>query len=271
MPDALSKEAITAACTGRFGREVRYFENIASTNTEALAWATQSAPEGALVVADHQTGGRGRWGRSWFSLPGKLLQFSLILRPPLELERHGLLTGGLGVACADAIGTATGLATTVKWPNDVVVDGRKIVGMLVETQTMGATISAAVCGIGVNVSLEESDLPPEIAARASSIALEMERAGLGQPPSRVQLLAAIVEQIEGMYPALIDPARRHEIVAAMTKRSVVLGTDVVIKRADGGTVEGYAEAFDDTGGLVLKTSEGSSTQHLGEIEQLREA
>ena len=175
MPDALSKEAIAAACTGRFGHAVRYFEDIASTNTEALAWATQDAPEGALVVADHHTGGRGRWGRSWFSLPGKLLQFSLILRPQLELDRHGLLTGGLGVACADAIGSTTGLATMVKWPNDVVVDGRKIVGMLVETQTMGAAISAAVCGIGVNVSLEAGDLPPEIAARASSIAIEMER------------------------------------------------------------------------------------------------
>ncbi|MDQ3962345.1 MAG: biotin--[acetyl-CoA-carboxylase] ligase [Actinomycetota bacterium] len=269
MPDALSKEAISAACTGRFGHAVRFFEDIASTNTEALEWASDGGPEGALVVADHQTGGRGRWGRTWFSVPGKLLQFSLILRPRLELDRHGLLTGGLGVACADAIGATSGLPTKVKWPNDVVVDGRKLVGMLVETQTIGSTISAAVCGIGVNVSLERSDLPDELAARASSIAIEMTRAGLGSPPSRLELLSTIVARIEALYPALVDPARHHEIVGAMTERSQVLGTDIVIKRADGTVIEGYAKVFDETGGLVLKTSDGTSTQHLGEIEQLR--
>ncbi|HEV3473201.1 MAG TPA: biotin--[acetyl-CoA-carboxylase] ligase, partial [Actinomycetota bacterium] len=163
MPDALSKEAVAAARRGRFGHVIRYFDDTASTNTEALEWAMNEAPEGALVVADHQTGGRGRWGRSWFSIPGKLLQFSLILRPQIQLDRHGLLTGGLGVACAEAIETTTGLPARVKWPNDVVVESRKIVGMLVETQTMGAAISAAICGIGVNVSLQRDDLPDEIA------------------------------------------------------------------------------------------------------------
>ena len=271
MPDALSQQAISAALTGRFGASVRYFDSIGSTNTEALEWASSGAPEGALVVTDHQTGGRGRWGRSWFSLPGKLLQFSLLLRPQLELERHGLLTGGLGVACAEAIETGTGLPARLKWPNDVVVDGRKIVGMLVETQTMGAAISAAVCGIGVNVSLQPADLPDEIAQRASSIAIEMDRAGLGSAPRRVELLSAIVGRIEELYPALVDTSRHGEIVDAMTQRSVVLGSDVVIKRADGATVEGRAERFDETGGLVLETAEGARTQHLGEIAQLRPA
>lgn len=271
MPDDLSKEAISAAVSGRFGGAVRYFDSIGSTNTEALEWASAGAPEGALVVTDHQTGGRGRWGRSWFSLPGKLLQFSLILRPDLALDRHGLLTGGLGVACAEAIETTTGLPARLKWPNDVVVGGRKIVGMLVETKTMGAAISAAICGIGVNVSLQRADLPDEIAQRASSIAMEMERAGLGSAPSRVELLSEIVRRVELLYPALVDPSRHREIVDAMTQRSVVLGSDVVIKRADGATVEGRAERFDDTGGLVLETVAGSSTQQLGEIEQLRPA
>lgn len=271
MPDELSKEAITAVVTGRFGAPVRYFDSIGSTNTEALDWASSGAPEGALVITDHQTGGRGRWGRSWFSLPGKLLQFSLILRPDLALDRHGLLTGGLGVACAEAIAATTGLPAQIKWPNDVVIDARKIVGMLVETQTMGAAISAAVCGIGVNVSLHRADLPDDIAGRASSIAIEMEEVGYGSPPARVELLGAILGRVEGLYPALVDPALHHEIVDAMTQRSVVLGSDVVIKRADGAVVEGRAQRFDETGGLVLETTAGPSTQHLGEIEQLRPA
>ena len=270
MPDELSEPAVRAVLDSGFITDLRYFDDIGSTNTEALEWAMQGAPEGALVITNHQTGGRGRWGRSWFSLPGKLLQFSLILRPTLELDRHGLLTGGLGVACAAGIGEATGLETKLKWPNDVVVQGRKIVGMLVEMQTMGYAISAAVCGIGVNVSLDEDDLPAEIADRASSIAIEMRRAGLGPVPPRVELLRAIIERIEAIYPTLVDRARNHEIVDAMTSRSIVLGEEVTLKRADGSTVSGRAERFDETGGLVLVAQDGSaSTHNIGEIERLR--
>ena len=195
----------------------------------------------------------------------------MILRPPLELDRHGLLTGGLGVACADAIAALTGLSTGVKWPNDVIVNGRKIVGMLVETQTMGTTIAAAICGIGVNVSLEEGDLPDEIRGRASSIGIEMKRAGLGPPPARLDVLVAIVRRIEATYPALVTPSRHHEIVDAMTKRSTVLDSNVVITRADGSTVDGLAQGFDDAGGLVLETTDGPRTHYLGEIEHLRGA
>lgn len=269
MADDLSAERITEAVTGSFGASLRYFDEIGSTNTEALDWAMSGGPEGSVVVADHQTGGRGRWGRRWFSAPGKLLQFSLILRPDLELERHGLLTAGLGVACAEAIETTSGLEAAIKWPNDVVVGGRKIVGMLVETQTTGTVISAAVCGIGVNVSLQAADLPEEIATRASSIAIEMERRGLGSTPPRVELLAAILARIEGLYPAVTDDARSAEIIAAMTARSAVLGSNVVVRLADGTEVEGRAERFEETGGLVLATADGERTQHLGEIEQLR--
>ncbi|MDQ4064934.1 MAG: biotin--[acetyl-CoA-carboxylase] ligase, partial [Actinomycetota bacterium] len=192
MASDLDADTIAASLTGDFGRALRYVDEIASTNTAAMEWATRGAPHGAVVVTDHQTGGRGRWGRSWFSLPGKLLQFSLILRSELEVERHGLLTAALGVAVADALGPITGRATTIKWPNDVLVNDKKVAGILVETHTTGSTIVIAVCGVGINVSLERDDLPPEIAARASSLLLETTR----ELPDRSALLAAVLREIE---------------------------------------------------------------------------
>lgn len=267
MPRDLDEQAIA----GRRPRgTVRHFDEIASTNTEALEWANAEAPDGSLVVANHQTGGRGRWGRSWFSLPGKLVQFSMIVRPQLELDRHGLLTGGLGVACADAIALLTGLPTKVKWPNDVVVDDRKIAGLLVETQTIGDRITAAICGIGVNVSLVEGDLPEELRTRASSIAIELERRSLGETPARGDLLIAIVEKIEALLPRLSDPRRHEEIVGAMREWSAILGAQVTIRDAGGVTVTGRAAQFSNDGALVLATSDGERVVHVGEIEQLRE-
>ncbi|MFP5351825.1 MAG: biotin--[acetyl-CoA-carboxylase] ligase, partial [Actinomycetota bacterium] len=109
QPGDLSQATVEESLGGAFGSPLRFCEEIGSTNTEALAWAKQGAPEGALVVTNHQTQGRGRWGRSWSSAPGKLLQFSLVLRPAMEPGHLGLVTTALGVACAQAIEALCGL------------------------------------------------------------------------------------------------------------------------------------------------------------------
>jgi BirA family biotin operon repressor/biotin-[acetyl-CoA-carboxylase] ligase len=267
MADDLGADLVKAALSGRFGGFVRYFDAIGSTNTEALDWAACGGPEGSLVVADHQTGGRGRWGRSWFSLPGALLQFSLILRPDLEPARHGLITAGLGVATARALRDMTGLPVQVKWPNDIVIEGRKLAGMLVESTMMGNKIDAAICGIGINVHLQRADIPPEISDRATSIAMEVDRLGSGTAPPRALLLARIVAQIEAFYPSMVGDSA--VMLAEAAELSSVLGHDVTIRFADESSIEGRAVSFDSDGSLRIDTGTDSVAIHVGEIEQLR--
>ncbi|MDQ3940065.1 MAG: biotin--[acetyl-CoA-carboxylase] ligase, partial [Actinomycetota bacterium] len=139
MSDLLSAERIDDALRGRFGRPLRYHESIDSTNRDALEWAAAGAPEGAVVTTDHQTAGRGRWGRSWSSTPGRLLQLSVILRPGLPVTDAGVVTTAVGLACAESVDELTGVPAQIKWPNDVTVGGRKLAGILVESVVTGAT------------------------------------------------------------------------------------------------------------------------------------
>ncbi|MEA2446966.1 MAG: BirA family transcriptional regulator [Actinomycetota bacterium] len=266
MATDLDATSIDAAVRGPLGKPFRYFDEIGSTNTEALGWAADGAPEGALVVADHQTQGRGRWGRSWFSAPGSLLQFSLILRPDMPLDRLGLLTTALGVACADVVEVVAGIPTDLKWPNDVMVRGRKLAGILVESRVTGARIDAAVAGVGINVSWDRSAAPDEIAERATSIASE---AGASLP--RAELLARVLASFESLYAAARDPERSATVIDRATQRSQVLGRDVTVRYSDGRTVEGMATRLLANGALELDIDGHLESIHVAEIEQLRPA
>jgi BirA family biotin operon repressor/biotin-[acetyl-CoA-carboxylase] ligase len=198
-----------------------------------------------------------------------LLQFSLILRPDLDPNKSGLLTAGLGVATARAIRAVTGLAVEVKWPNDVMLHGRKIAGMLVESTLMGSKIDAAICGIGINVHLSDAEIPDDLKDRATSIAIELDRAGTGTAPPRAQLLGRIVSEVESRYDAITGDARL--LLAEATELSCVLGHDVVVRSADGSTIQGRAESFDPDGALRVVVDGTSRALHVGEIEQLRTA
>ena len=261
----LNEEAIAAALRGRFGRPLRYFEEIGSTNTEALSWAEADAPEGALVVANHQTAGRGRWGRTWLSAPGSLLQFSLILRPDLPAQNLGLVTTALGVACADVIEVLAGVPTGIKWPNDVVVRGRKLAGILVESNLRGDRLATAVAGVGINVGWTREEVPEEIAARATSIAIESD----ARPPARADLLGAILASFEAVYELALDPDRSGRVIDRATDRSEVLGRNVTVSLPDGSTLEGHALRLLDDGALELDVDGDLRPLHVAEITQLR--
>ncbi|MCS6994403.1 MAG: biotin--[acetyl-CoA-carboxylase] ligase [Anaerolineales bacterium] len=153
-------QELHAALQGILPGEWRYFPSLGSTNDEALAWASAGAPDFSLVIADEQTRGRGRMGRSWFTPPGAALAFSLILRPePAERDRIGLFSGLGALALVDALQPA-GVAAQIKWPNDVLINGKKVAGILVETVWSGMEVESVILGIGVNVS-PESVPPPE--------------------------------------------------------------------------------------------------------------
>ena len=257
---------ITNALQGGFGRPLRFVESIGSTNSAALTWAHHGAPEGAVLATDHQTEGRGRWGRGWSSSPGKLLQFSLVLRPTIPLEGLGLITTALGVACADAVESTCGLETTIKWPNDVRVNGKKLAGILVESQLAGAALEVTIAGMGVNVGWTRSEIPEEIADDATSLAAELEGTGR-EVPSRAALLAAILLRFEELYRPL--PAGAPDLVDAATRRSDVLGHEVVVGLSDDRTVEGRAVRLLPTGELELETQDGTMALAVGEIRRLR--
>jgi BirA family biotin operon repressor/biotin-[acetyl-CoA-carboxylase] ligase len=259
--------SIESALKGRFGRPLAYFDSIDSTQTEAFRWSEEGAPDGALVVTDHQLAGRGRRGRSWFSQPGRLLQFSVLLRPQLAVERLGLITTALGLGVAEGIEQATGLAATTKWPNDVMIDERKLAGILVETHVGGSAIGVAVAGVGINVSWRADEVPAEIAGRATSLLVASEKSGLGPLPRRTEILAVVLVSIEEAYRlATSDPG---ELLRRARSRSSVLGRRVTVRFGDGAMLEGIARTLAANGALVVETDEGVRELDAGEIEQVR--
>lgn len=170
----------------------RYFKTIGSTNDEALTWVTGGGRDLSLIVADEQTAGRGRSGRKWFTPPGVALAFSLILHPTAAERSHPARTTGLGaLALTDALRTR-GLAAQIKWPNDVLVNGRKAAGILVEAMWTGDSLDALVLGMGVNVSAASVPPADQVLFPATSIETE-----LGRPVGRAELLGDILAKLIG--------------------------------------------------------------------------
>ena len=246
------------------GRPHRYFEAIGSTNTEAMAWARDGAPDGAVVATGHQTEGRGRWGRAWASSPGKLLQFSIVLRPRLLLDQLGLVTTALGVACAEAIEAVCALSPAIKWPNDVRLEGGKVAGILVETHVTGPALDFAIAGIGINVGWTRDEIPGELLGSATSLAIELD----GRPaPPAPRLLLELLDRFDTRYKSL--PGAAPDVVAAAAQRSEVLGRDVVVALSNESTIEGRALRLGPAGELELETADGPRSVSVGEVTRLR--
>lgn len=192
---------------GRFGVPLYYFPTIGSTNDLAARLAADGAPEGTTVAAEAQTSGRGRLGRTWFSPQGAGLYVSVVFRPDAgtraaggdtALARPGLpaaLTLASGVALAEAVRETTGLQVEIKWPNDLVVERRKLAGILAEASAQGSELDFVILGFGINV--RPVTYPPEVAQRATSIEAE-----LGRPVDRGLLLAKALENLAACREAL---------------------------------------------------------------------
>ena len=185
MSDLLIPEAVVPLLRGRFGRPYRFVERTPST--QRLLGADD--PEGAVAVADEQTEGRGRLGRQWLAPAGTSLLVSILLRPEVEPARLPELSLVAGRACADAIAAVTGLEPQVKFPNDVLLRGRKVAGILAE-----ASEGRVVLGLGVNVAQEPGELPPDARTPATSLAIET-----GRAVDRGDLLVALLERLERRY------------------------------------------------------------------------
>jgi BirA family biotin operon repressor/biotin-[acetyl-CoA-carboxylase] ligase len=227
------------------GRRVVYLTSTGSTQDVARGEAESDAPAGSVVLAEEQTAGRGRFGRRWVSPSGKNLYFTLIMRPPLERLRSLSIIAPLAVAMA--VEESTGISARIKWPNDVLVNDRKLSGILIESELSGQSVKYALVGMGVNVNFDVEEAA-EVAGIATSVKRE-----LGHETSREELFAALLNQFEVLYEMA---ARGPEVLQEWRGRLETLGRQ--IKITFGGHVEdGVAEDVDGDGNLILLRADGS--------------
>jgi len=247
-PDKLLPgEILAGLATRRFRGPVHAFSRISSTNDYAKELGRREAPEGTLVVAEAQEAGRGRLGRTWASPAGVGLYVSLLLRPPLPPLELPRLTLTVAVAVARALERTTGVRPGIKWPNDLLLEGRKLAGILTELETEAERIRYLVVGLGLNVNTPV--FPPELADTATSLYL-----ATGRPHSRIRLLQAWLEDFEALYELFL--ARRFpEILAEWKARTVTLGRPARVRQGER-ELCGLAVEVDSDGALVLQVSGG---------------
>jgi BirA family transcriptional regulator, biotin operon repressor / biotin---[acetyl-CoA-carboxylase] ligase len=247
----LSEHALSRALEGAgLSAPVRFEEVTRSTQETAARLAEDGAPEWTLVAAGHQTEGRGRLGRTWTDEPGGALLFSLVLRPPLSPELGGLLSLLAGTAMAEACDEVADQRAACKWPNDVLIAGRKAGGILAESRLAGDRFEFVALGVGVNLGAPPADLPDAGAVQA-------EDAGL---------LAAFLRVFAGRYEPG-HPAFGHTVAAAYRTRCATLGARIRA-RTGRGVVEGEAVDVDETGALMIRVAGEVETVRFGEVEHL---
>ena len=236
--------------------EILTFEETSSTNEVAARLGREGHAGGLAVFAERQTAGRGRFGRRWDSAAHTGLWFSLLLRPEIPMPLWPRLTTWAGVCVAAAVERATGLRAQVKWPNDILVGGKKVAGILTECSSDAAHSMFAVVGIGLNVNHDA--MPAEIAHRAASL-----RQLTGRTLDRSALAAAILGELTARLPEV--DAHFSTILAEAARRSTILGTWIRLDAADT-SFEGRAESLDAEGNLLLRLADGTlRTMTAGEV------
>ena len=236
--------------TRRVGRSVICFNELASTNDVAMASARQGDTDGLVVVAEAQSHGRGRRGRRWLSPPGANILASVLLLTDRDWSGHEATTLAAGVAIAEGIADACGLRTGLKWPNDVLLDGEKVAGVLVETRPQGQRL-AVVIGVGINVNASPG--PGEVDLPATDLARHA-----GGPVERTEVLRAVLRRLDGWLEPL-DATRLDLLHAAWSARCAMINQRVQV-RCDGANYVGRVLDVSPTDGLTLHCDDGCRVQ-----------
>ncbi len=257
--DVLSREMILQETnTAWAGREVRYFDLTDSTNVQARILAEEGAPHGTLVVADRQTGGKGRRGRSWESPGGEGIWMSVLLRPKMNPVNASMLTLVMALAAEKGIREVCGLESQIKWPNDLVLNKKKICGILTEMSTDQMEIQYVIIGIGINVC--QTEFPEEIRATATSLYLES-----GEQTARSKIIGAIMVSLEEYYEKFMETEDMSGLIEEYNQRLVNLNNEVCIL-APSGDFRGVSTGINKAGGLMVRLEDGSETEVIsGEV------
>lgn len=250
-PDTLHADDLMARLPASrvIGRDIRVFKETASTNDTIEKLARDGAPEGAVVFAESQTRGRGRLGRSWVSPAGKGLWFSVLLRPKLRPPEITRLTVAAATAIRRAIRTATGLEPEIKWPNDLVVDGRKVAGILTELSAETDRVRYVILGVGIDVNQASTEFPSELSKVAGSL-----RMAAGNVVDRATLATLVLSELDKDY-SQICSGRFQEVAEEWESACNTLGRRVTIN-IGGCRLQGRAESLDPDGALLLRTQHG---------------
>ncbi len=252
----------------RFG-DVRWVAETGSTNQDLMALAAEGSPEGVVLVADHQTAGRGRLGRVWAAPPEASLLLSVLLRPPVGLSSAHALTTAVALSAIDACVQVAGVHPGLKWPNDLVVASpasggaeRKLAGVLAESSLRGDRFAAVVVGIGLNVNWPD-ELPSEI----DGIAVALNHA-TGAPVDRAAVLVALLHALDRRYATLLAPGGRAALHREEVAASATLGRQVRVIRSHD-ELEGTAVGLDTDGTLQVEVDTDVITVPVGDVVHLR--
>jgi len=261
-PDLLDSDDIQARLPVNhvIGREIRVYAKTTSTNDLVGRLCRDGAREGVVIFAEAQTKGRGRQGRTWVSPAGKGLWFSILLRPRASLQAATQLTVAAATALLRAVEAQTGVAASIKWPNDLLAGGRKLAGILTEISAEAGGSQGAVVGIGLNVNITAPEFPAELRERVTSLKIET-----GRDINRGDLAVAILGELDRDY-GKIQEGRFEEIAEEWRERCGTIGREVRI-RAGGRIIAGRAESLDSEGALLVRTRHGLLERVLsGDVE-----
>nr|MBI3614413.1 biotin--[acetyl-CoA-carboxylase] ligase [Nitrospirota bacterium] len=271
MGSPLNREAIQALLrTKKFGRTLHVLQETTSTNQEAMKLAQQGAPDGTVLVAETQTAGKGRLGRSWYSPPGENLYCSVILRNRPADDLAGWLSVLpllSAVAVARAVQRVNDLKPSLKWPNDILVGDRKLGGLLCESSLSGPSTTFVVVGIGLNVNGSREGFPEDIRDLATSIAAET-----GRQCDRASLLAAILLELE-LYSEALPTRPPDTFLGEYARLCATLGRRVRVSLSEGQIIEGLADSIAPDGSLrvVREPASGGGMVEVraGDVMHLR--
>jgi BirA family biotin operon repressor/biotin-[acetyl-CoA-carboxylase] ligase len=257
-PDLLHADDLMArlGTTRVIGRDIQVFHETTSTNDVIEKLAHDGVKEGVVVFAESQTRGRGRLGRKWISPANKGLWFSVLLRPGLTPQETTRLTVASATALRRAVASHTGLNPEVKWPNDILVHGKKIAGILTELKAELDRVNYVILGIGVDVNLTASDFPVELRRHATSLRVE-----LGKPLSRPDLAVAILRELDHDY-ARLAAGEFAAVADEWEEHCATIGHEIAI-RTGRRQVRGRAESLGEDGALLLRTEHGHLERVMG--------
>lgn len=263
----VNRSFATSAVPGTRFADVRWVAETGSTNRDLLAAAAEGSSEGLVLVADHQTAGRGRLDRAWIAPAGASLLVSALLRPRCSPEELFLLTLACGLAACEAIAEVAGVQPGLKWPNDLVVAGgplvdRKLGGILAESHVAEGRVDAVVVGMGVNLNWP-LELPEDISATASSV-----NHLTGASVDREEVLVTWLRRYDDHLTAIEDPARRSLFLETVRSQSATIGREVRVETAQG-SFDGSAVGIDDDGRLLIERDGAITKVTVGDIVHAR--
>jgi BirA family biotin operon repressor/biotin-[acetyl-CoA-carboxylase] ligase len=259
LPDLILPPVILEGLKSRFmGKRIFAYKTIGSTNDTARRLAESDSPEGTLIIAEKQTKGRGRLGRSWYSPQGKGLYFSVILRPRVVIERIPALSLVAAFSVCRVIEALTNLRPRIKWPNDCLIRDKKVAGILIDISAELDRISHAILGVGLNINNTAKDFSSGLRKTATSLSIEADKTFV-----RIQILRSFLYEFENLYNNFCKYGLEF-IAPELVKRSSVIGKKITYKLGEK-KYTGMALGYNENGGLRVKSKDGVKLLTGGEV------